>query len=390
MKYGVLMHMNTQNLGDDIQAYASAQFLPSVDYMVDRETIDDFKSDDDTPVAVIMNAWYMWSKWRWPPSKDVLPKFLAVHYTDPELEVLDGSPVKNEFLTGLGKEYLNAHGPIGCRDTHTVDMLQSMGIDAYFSGCMTLTLPKMKGKKPEKEYICAVDVGARAEKKIRELLQDTDIEVKFMTSKKDYRNATASWEERKAFVEDTLTTYQNAKCVVTRRLHCALPCLAMDVPVLMVKKDLDAIRFHPYYDWMYCTTPDRFFDGEYNEFLLNPEPNLQKHLETREQLIKDAKAFVEQTKKMSKADLKQSKVSYSDEELLQWRNQTMKESMDFWLYETRKDYYTIKKLERDLKKTEEKITKLENKIESMQNSNSMKIGKVITLIPRKLKGAAKK
>ena len=40
MKYGVLMHKTTMNLGDDIQAYASAQFLPHVDYLVERENID--------------------------------------------------------------------------------------------------------------------------------------------------------------------------------------------------------------------------------------------------------------------------------------------------------------------------------------------------------------
>ena len=62
------MHKTTMNLGDDIQAYASAQFLPQIDYMVQRENIDSFQSEHNEPVGVIMSAWWMWQKWNWPPA----------------------------------------------------------------------------------------------------------------------------------------------------------------------------------------------------------------------------------------------------------------------------------------------------------------------------------
>ena len=60
MKFGVVIHKPTMNLGDDIQTYAAAKLLPHVDYQIDREYISDFKSENDEPVAVIMNAWWMW------------------------------------------------------------------------------------------------------------------------------------------------------------------------------------------------------------------------------------------------------------------------------------------------------------------------------------------
>ena len=63
MKFGVVIHKPTMNLGDDIQTYAAAKLLPHVDYQIDREYISDFKSENDEPVAVIMNAWWMWKKW---------------------------------------------------------------------------------------------------------------------------------------------------------------------------------------------------------------------------------------------------------------------------------------------------------------------------------------
>ena len=61
MKFGILMHKNTQNIGDDIQSFAVANLLPSVDYFLDRENMDTFKTEDGKPVAVVMSAWYMFS-----------------------------------------------------------------------------------------------------------------------------------------------------------------------------------------------------------------------------------------------------------------------------------------------------------------------------------------
>lgn len=60
MKFGIVIHKSTMNLGDDIQTYAAAKLLPHVDYQIDREYVSDFESKDNEPVAVIMNAWWMW------------------------------------------------------------------------------------------------------------------------------------------------------------------------------------------------------------------------------------------------------------------------------------------------------------------------------------------
>ena len=37
-------------------------------------------------------------------------------------------------------DYLRAHGPVGCRDWTTVDLLLSAGVDAFFTGCLTTTV----------------------------------------------------------------------------------------------------------------------------------------------------------------------------------------------------------------------------------------------------------
>lgn len=109
MKYGLILNKNNLNIGDDIQAFATARFLPQVDYFIDREYMDDFRPEEDEPVAVIMNAWYMWHKWNWPPAKNIIPLFVGFHYADHQLAKQPGSPIKYEFLNGIGGDYLKAY-----------------------------------------------------------------------------------------------------------------------------------------------------------------------------------------------------------------------------------------------------------------------------------------
>ena len=210
MKYGVLFNKSNVNLGDDIQAYATARFYPSLDYFVDREHIHEFQSENNEPVAVIMNAWYMWEKWHWPPARCIVPHMVGIHYADHELSLQPGSPLKYEALEGLGGEYLKAYSPIGCRDYYTMNQMKNLGINTYFSGCITLTLPQMPIVKPEKEYICIVDVDTKVKNKLVELLKDSGYELKIMSHTGE-RDETRTWEQRKEKVEELLTTYRNAK-----------------------------------------------------------------------------------------------------------------------------------------------------------------------------------
>mgnify|MGYP000943183057 CR=1 FL=1 len=66
----------------------------------------------------------------------------------------------------------------------------------------------------------------------------------------------ASFEERMAKAEEILTLYQNAKFVITRRLHVTLPCLALETPVLSIVDLKDAegngTRWGCYMDTVRC------------------------------------------------------------------------------------------------------------------------------------------
>lgn len=130
IKKGVLA-MSTEeylNIGDYIQGLAPAQFFDNIDLYIERERLGAYNGEE---CKVIMNGWYMHRPSYWPPSPKIKPLFVAFHIT---------TTVKDRILTDKGIEYLKKHQPIGCRDYFTRDLLLDKGIDAYFSGCMTLTL----------------------------------------------------------------------------------------------------------------------------------------------------------------------------------------------------------------------------------------------------------
>ena len=331
MKYGLLMHKPTTNWGDDIQSYAIKEFLPHVDYIINREKINTFKGDDEKPVAVVMAAWWMWHKWNWPPSKYVLPFFTGFHYSDNKAAKQAGCPANFLFLTGLGGKYMNTYGTVGCRDYFTRDNLRAQGVNAEFSGCITLTLPEQKRVKPEKEYVCIVDVAKSVEDKIRKQLEGTDIEIKRITHNLDKNHPKKSWKQRMDEVKELLTIYQNAKCVVTRRLHCALPCLAMGVPTLLAIHTLESIRFIPYYDWLHCCLPKQFASGEYEYDVTNPPANPTAHLEARENLINSVKEFVNYAESLGDASADEiNKFKKSERTIARWRNKNMKKTAEMW------------------------------------------------------------
>ena len=334
IKYGLLVNENNGNIGDDIQAYAEAQFLPRVDVIVDRENLDIFKyGNGKDPVALIMGAWFMWHKYNWPPSRQIVPLVLGYHHFERNRNVYKALkyalPIFTENYEGIGGQWFKDHGRVGCRDLYTCRVLDEAGIPNYFSGCVTLTLPKQKTTKDKGKYIVLVDITPEAEKKIRKMVKGK-YEVRKISHFTENING-ATWEERVKRVEELLTQYQNAAYVVTMRLHVALPCLAMETPVLVIEPPMmnDPNRFEPYKDWLHYVTTAEFLDKGCKDFdFINGTPNKKDYLEYRESLTKTMKEFVDYCEKNKNKPLSFfDKISYSDEELAKWRIDFMRTSL---------------------------------------------------------------
>ena len=371
MNIGLLYNKRTTNLGDDIQTYALENLLPRVDAMVDRENMNTNGHFKNQPTATVMAAWFMGRKWQWPPADCLRPLFTSFHYTD--FTNYPNKYFRSEFqyISGPGAEYLKAWGPIGCRDLFTMEQLQARGIDAYFSGCVTLTLPKQPVTKDAGKYVCLVDVPKAVENKIREIYKDTDKEIRVMTHLVKASNHLTAAHRRTA-VEKILTTYQNAYCVITKRLHVTLPCLAMGTPVVLVNAKMDPTRFRPYKDWVPSMTPDEFLERDVADLLLNPKPNSTEYLPYREALIKQITEFAQMA--IGADDiLPRHPLPYTQAEYLQWHHDMMEENLQRWFQQSKEVFKElneaqaqIKKLTSDNKKKTAKMKELKAEVARLQ------------------------
>lgn len=338
MKFGVIIHKPTMNLGDDIQTYAAAKLVPQVDYLVDRECIEHFESENNEPVAVVMNAWWMWKKWNWPPADCIIPQLTSMHINNYGIKK-KSSPIYEEWLGGCGGEYMKAYGPVGCRDMATYKFLKELGIDCYFSGCLTLTIPKQKVTEDAGKYVCLVDLNPTLEKKAREYLKDTGLEIRVISHNCDYRKSSDSFEERMERVEELLTQYQNAKFVITRRLHCTLPCIALGTPVLSIVdlKNVDGniSRWEAYKDVVRYMDNSDFLKGNFEFDFNNPPENKEAYKEIRENLMREVQEFVDEYKDCDKPLDEVRKTTYSYLEKLEWKTEMMEAVMEKWLKESR-------------------------------------------------------
>ena len=274
MKYKLLSveGKGVNNIGDYIQALASSQFLPQIDGFINREGLADYDGDE---CKVIMNGWYMHNPKEWPPSSKIHPLFVSMHIN---------KTVSDEMVVGEGLDYLKKESPIGCRDTNTLEMLKNRGVDAFFSGCMTLTLgEKYKSSKHgdkvyfvdpvvplggglryltkdvcfllwnlilvlsiskkmivSRKWINNVIISARFARLYSKVFSKTTLRNGEYISQESSRFTKMSNEQRLQEAERLITIYSEAKFVVTKRIHCALPCLGIETPVYFIQKDDDS------------------------------------------------------------------------------------------------------------------------------------------------------
>lgn len=320
MKYGLVIYKTTKNIGDDVQCFAARQFLPRLDVELDREHLDDVRSDE--PIACIMNGWFLHEKWNWPPANCLIPHMVAFHYSEYEKAQFYGKLIKTTFLSGLGLEYLKSWGPIGCRDLRTVELLKGLGVETYFTGCMTLTLPQMPKHPVEKPYICLVDLDKRSTEALRARAEAEGVEVREITHAITPYDPDTPWEVREEKVRELLTVYRNATCVVTSRLHCALPCVSQETPVLLARKDLDNVRFQPFTDFLHTATYEEIRSGHFDYSLSNPPANSQEYLKIRNSLIDSCRKFIAETN-----DDTPLRFTPSEGERLRWQRDVLKEAL---------------------------------------------------------------
>ncbi len=284
MKFGLVVYLKTDNIGDDVQSYAAKRFLPTVDYVIDREALDTFDSHGEV-VKVIMNGWYMYSKFNWPPASVIDPLWVAMHISEN-----DYFGIGERFLEGIGGDYLRHYAPIGARDVSTLEMLERNHIPAYLSGCLTLTIPQFSNVEKTNEVLL-VDLDEKSEAIVRKMYPAENFQgVTHNVNAEEYSALSA--EDRLRRVEKLLRRYQGAKCVITSRLHCALPCLALQTPVLLVYKREYAPRIQSFLSLLHYSNIGNLGEKLQEFCVENPIENKKDYLSIRDSLTKLCRDFI--------------------------------------------------------------------------------------------------
>ena len=300
MKYGVYYFKNTHNIGDDIWAYAQSLFYPHIDYLIDNTSLYKFRSKNDEDVATIIGAFVEPRNYEWcflPPS-NIIPFFTGAYFRSTMWEFLQNAQIIR---------YLKAFAPIGTRTTAIAEKFKDLGIDAYYSGCVTLTFPEMK--KRSGGYICLVDVPEYVEDYVRKNVGN-NIEIKIITHDLPnlgeeifLKHRELSIEERFEKVRELIQIYADARCVVTSKLHCALPCLTQHTPVLLtLPRDGRGIvdmyeRMQCFFELFNMSWYEDFREGAVDYDFKNPPDNPDTYLNYRENLLEHIGKFISDCEK---------------------------------------------------------------------------------------------
>lgn len=294
MKFGLMKYSYTTNLGNEIQSIAARRFLPKVDYYIEHEKLNLFQSPKK--VKLIMNGWYFDCLKSWPPSDSIDPLLISMHFNASD-------DVKKVLSSKESEDFFSSYGPVGCRDYSTLNFLNELGIDAYYSGCLTLTLEKTSPKTHRKYIVvnCYDDeiidfLKTKTNLPIYDIHQESffSFDKRFLKreARSYYLTSFFDYNEKFFLAENILKLYENAHCVITDRVHCAFPCLAFKTPVLF----FNSAKFEPNrfkgIDELVSVSNFQEYKTNYDMFdVENPPKNSDKYLRIKKDLIKKTKKF---------------------------------------------------------------------------------------------------
>jgi|GEM_PF-402307 len=275
-RFGLLAYNDTINLGDEIQSIAARQFLPAIDYYIDREALDAFALAPDQEVRLILNGWFCHRPERWPPSSSIRPLLISFHVSQTP-GMWSGLRPVDVFAQDSVRQYLKQHGPVGARDFSTLEFLQRSGIDSYFSGCLSLALQRPNLPR-DHDLLVLNDVPDEIIRIIPSLTTKRVV----VTFHNDFERFDIQARTQRA--QQLLDLYARAGCVITTRLHAAMPCLAFKTPVLLIDVAPDQYRFSGLANLVHHCKAEEFCALKTDYDVNEPPPNPTRYLQHRVQL----------------------------------------------------------------------------------------------------------
>ncbi len=240
MRKKALLGYRTGNIGDDVQSLSLSQdhLVGKPDLYVNRDEFPDYK--DAGGIDLVANGFFICpdrtGKLAFPPPPNFRVKYVALC-------------ASNLPDTQATRDHLAASGPIGCRDRHTVKFCENRGLDCYFASCPSILLERDfdgegAGYDPGGPIVL-VDVNPKR-------LPPFGVSSRpfiCLTNRVrvgDY----ADQEARFVALRRRLRVLRSASLVITNRLHVAMPCMGMGVPVIMVEADEISFRLTALPPWL--------------------------------------------------------------------------------------------------------------------------------------------
>ena len=262
------------NLGDIIQGMSARTFLNENAICLDREKLDEFNGEAGILIA---NGWFMHNYKAFPPSSKLTPFYISFHLASIKL-----------LLSKENRNHFKKFGPVGCRDRKTQLLFLLNGIPAYYSGCLTVTFNKQSQnyKFDSSDTMVMVDnVDHPFPEEIKDQIKKiTNKEIRFFNH--DPIHTESHFNDylkiNETYINQLMEAYKGADLVVTNKLHCALPCLALGIKVIFIHpnpKDgrLNILgKFIPIYPYSTVLSWDKIPDYKVNQRVLK---NIQFKLE---------------------------------------------------------------------------------------------------------------
>jgi hypothetical protein len=218
------LKVSTENLGDHIQIISALHMLSRLGIaptrFIDRD--DEIKSvpgldDEAGPIGIVLNGWFKTNRAEWPPHPELSPLIIGFHIR------LFQCP---ELLSDESIDFFRRHQPIGCRDGHTEALLRQKGVEAFTSNCLSLIFSRRIEDPNTQTEVFLVSRDER----IMDHLPQSIAPYTFLSHYTGSNDFTANMAQAQRLLE----IYRSrAKLIVTSLLHCALPAIAMGIPVVV-------------------------------------------------------------------------------------------------------------------------------------------------------------
>ena len=217
-KFGMVHYIESGNIGDQVQNIAAAHFLPYINKLLPR----DKNINVNETTTVIMNAFWNEESWLLGSRPKLRPIQVSMH-----LAYTMSKRFENEIRRH--KDSFLPYGVVGARDTKTQRFLNNIGIPAKMTGCLTLFFQNPFANMPRLDSTYLVDVGRETMKLLPPHVLHKSTKISHWIPVKN-----VSGISRYLYAYELIERYARAKLVITTRIHCALPCVALGTPVIFL------------------------------------------------------------------------------------------------------------------------------------------------------------